>query len=116
MGMEGTGPIPEKQSQQTDFRAFENFEEAYHQLVRYLVKWQMLSIQLLDPEKRVNNVIVVGGFTKSPLFIEILKRDELRRKILISDHPRASALGAAWLVAGKEAYNGNAGLLSVSEA
>jgi sugar (pentulose or hexulose) kinase len=116
MGMEGTGPIPEKQSQQTDFSAFENFEEAYHQLVRYLVKWQMLSIQLLDPGKKVNNVIVVGGFTKSPLFIEMLKRDELKRKILISDHPRASALGAAWLVAGKEAYSGNAGLLSVSEA
>ncbi len=116
IGMEGTGPIPEKQSQRTDFSAFENFEEAYHQLVRYLVKWQMLSIQLLDPENKVNNVIVVGGFTKSPLFLEVLKRDELKRKILISDHPRASALGAAWLVAGKEAYSGNAGLLSVSEA
>ena len=116
MGMEGTGPLPEKQSLQTNFSDFIDFEEAYHQLVRYLVKWQMLSIQLIDPEKKVNQVIVVGGFTKSPLFLEMLKRDKLRRKILISDHPRASALGAAWLVAGEVAYSGNAGLLSVSEA
>lgn len=116
MGMEGTGPLPEKQTQQTDFSAFENFEVAYHQLVRYLVKWQMMSIQLIDPETRIRQVIVVGGFTKSPLFLEILKRDKLQRKILISDHPRASALGAAWLVAGEESYKGNAGLLSVSEA
>lgn len=116
MGMEGTGPLPEKQSQQTDLSTFVSFEEAYHQLVRYLVKWQMLSIQLIDPEKKINQVIVVGGFTKSPLFLEMLKRDKLQREILISDHPRASALGAAWLVAGKDAYTRNAGLLSVSDA
>jgi L-fuculokinase len=115
IGMEGTGPMPEKQIRQTDLSAFGSFEEAYHQLIRYLVKWQLLSIQLLDPDKKVKSIIVVGGFTKNPLFLEILKREETERKILISDHPRASALGAAWLVAGKAAYSGKAELLSVSE-
>jgi len=115
IGMEGTGPFPEKQLQQTDFTAFDNFDEAYHQLVRYLVKWQLVSIDLVDPSKEVKNIIVVGGFTKNPLFLEILKREGTGRKILISDHPRASALGAAWLVSGKEAYGGNEVLLSVSE-
>lgn len=115
IGMEGTGPIPEKQMQQTDFIVFEDFEEAYHQLVRYLVKWQLISINLVDPLKKIKNIIVVGGFTKNPLFLQILKREETERKILISDHPRASALGAAWLVSGEDAYRGNAGLLSVAE-
>ncbi len=115
MEMEGTGPIPEKQEQQTDYSAFQNFDEAYHQLIRYLVRWQLLSIQLIDPQKKINNLIVVGGFTKSPLFLQILKREDPARKILISDHPRASALGAAWLVAGEQAYRGKAGLLSVIE-
>jgi len=115
IGMEGSGPLPEKQTRQTDFTAFTNFDEAYHQLVRYLVKWQLLSIQLLDPTKKIKNVIVVGGFAKNTLFLEILKREESDRKILISDQPRASALGAAWLVAGENAYRGNAGTLSVTE-
>jgi hypothetical protein len=49
------------------------------------------------------------------MFLEILKREMPERKILISDHPRASALGAAWLVTGENAYRAQAGLLSVSE-
>jgi sugar (pentulose or hexulose) kinase len=114
IAMEGTGPIPQKQSQRTDYTQFENFDQAYHQCIRYLVKWQLLSMNLIDPDKKIKNVIVVGGFTKNPLFLEILKREDPHRKILISDHPRASALGAAWLVAGEASYRGKAGLLSVS--
>ena len=113
LGMEGTGPIPEKQIQKTDYSLYSGIEEAYHQFVRYLVLWQLLSINLLDPEKKVKNIIVVGGFTKNPLFLEILKLEEQYRKILISDHPRASALGAAWLVS-EQAYRGKEGLLSVA--
>lgn len=115
IGMEGTGPFPEKQFQQTDLTLFQNYDEAYHQLIRYLVKWQLVSIDLIDPVMDVKNIIVVGGFTKNPLFLEILKREGGDRKILISDHPRASALGAAWLVSGADAYSGQEELLSVSE-
>ena len=115
LGMEGTGPIPEKQIQHTDYSAFDNFDEAYHQLIRYLVKWQIQSIELIDPLKQIRNIIVVGGFTKNPLFLEMLKRMNHDRKVHISDHPRASALGAAWLVAGEEAYRENAGILKVTE-
>lgn len=114
IGMEGTGPIPDKQQFSTDFTAFETYEIAYHQLMRYLVKWQLLSIDLVDPEKNVRDIIVVGGFTKSPLFLAILKKECGNRRVLISDHPRASALGAAWLVAGESLYKTKGDLLSVS--
>jgi hypothetical protein len=114
LGMEGTGPIPGKQSKTTDYSLYTDIEEAYHQFARYLVKWQLLSIDLIDPGKKVKSIIVVGGFTKNPLFLEILKRTERDRKILISDHPRASALGAAWLVSDPDAYTGKEGLLSVA--
>lgn len=113
MGMEGTGPLPEKFDQQSRLESFADIEEAYHQLVRYLVQWQLLSIDLVDPEGTIGDIIVVGGFTKSPVFLETLKRVMKNRNVLISDHPRASALGAAWLVCGKEAYENNAHLLSV---
>lgn len=114
LGMEGTGPIPEKQTRTTDYSLYNNIAEAYHQFVRYLVKWQLMSIDLIDPKKKVKSIIVVGGFTKNPLFLEILKREDQNRKILISDHPRASALGAAWLVSEANAYTGKEGLLSVA--
>jgi L-fuculokinase len=114
IGMEGTGPLPEKSAQQTQLSGFKSMEEAYHQLVRYLVRWQLLSINLVDPAKTVKDVIVVGGFTRNTLFLEILKRSMRERRVLISDHPRASALGAAWLVCGRESYLGNEHLLSVS--
>lgn len=116
LGMEGTGPLPEKQSKKTDYSKYSNVEEAYHQFIRYLVKWQLVSIDLIDPAKKIKSIIVVGGFTKNPLFLEILKREDRNRRILISDHPRASALGAAWLVSKPDAYTGKEGLLSVAPA
>ena len=114
LGMEGTGPLPEKQTKKTDYSVYNDVEEAYHQFIRYLVKWQLLSIDLIDPGKKVKSIIVVGGFTKNQLFLEVLKRAERDRKILISDHPRASALGAAWLVSDPDGYTGKEGLLSVA--
>ena len=113
IGMEGTGPLPKKSIHQTHLESFTDIEEAYHQLVRYLVKWQLLSVDLVDPTGAVKDVIVVGGFTRNTLFLEILKQTMRNRNVLISDHPRASALGAAWLVCGKEGYTGNEHLLSV---
>ncbi|MEJ1239465.1 FGGY family carbohydrate kinase [Chryseolinea sp. T2] len=113
IGMEGTGPLPEKSLQHTRLEAFTDMDEAYHQLIRYLVKWQLLSVDLVDPERRVKDLIVVGGFTRNAVFLETLKRSMATRSLLISDHPRASALGAAWLVCGKAGYAGNEHLLSV---
>ncbi|MGC3943430.1 MAG: FGGY family carbohydrate kinase [Chryseolinea sp.] len=113
MGMEGTGPLPGKPVHQTRLEDFTDIEEAYHQLIRYLVQWQMLSIDLVDPNSNVKDLIVVGGFTRNAVFLETLRRTMTNRNLLVSDHPRASALGAAWLVCGKAGYAGNEHLLSV---
>ncbi len=113
VGMEGSGPIPEKQTRITDWSSFTNADEAYHQLVRYLVKWQLMSIELINPQHQVKNLIIVGGFTKNQLFLNILKHEAKDFKLFLSDHPRAAAMGAAWLVCGKEAYEGKKDLLNV---
>jgi sugar (pentulose or hexulose) kinase len=113
IGMEGTGPLPQKSDYETELERFSTMDEAYHQLIRYLVKWQLLSIDLVDPTGAVKDLIVVGGFTRNNVFLEILKRTMVNRNVLISDHPRASALGAAWLVCGKEGYMGKEHLLQV---
>jgi sugar (pentulose or hexulose) kinase len=116
LGMQGTGPILGSYPLTTDFSAVKTFEEAQHHLIRQLVRWQKISIDLLDPDCSIKNVIVVGGFTKSILFLEIMKRELAQRTILVSDHPRASALGAAWLVRGKESYSDKTSLLNVIPA
>ncbi len=116
LGMEGTGPQLNQSATPTNYSAFANFEEAQHQLIRQLVQWQKISIDLIDPRYEVKSVIVVGGFTKSKLFFEIAKAELKERKILMSDHPRAAALGAAWLVQDKSAYIGKNQLLNVTQA
>ncbi|WP_276370662.1 FGGY family carbohydrate kinase [Chryseolinea sp. H1M3-3] len=114
LGMEGTGPELHSSNLSIDYSRFKDFEEAQHQLVSQLVRWQKISIDLIDPNGQIQNVIVVGGFTKSKLFLEIMKRELPERKILISDHPRATALGAAWLVTGKNAYAGKTAQVNVN--
>jgi sugar (pentulose or hexulose) kinase len=116
LGMQGTGPVLPSSPNATDLPLLKTFEEAQHHLVRQLVHWQKISIDLLDPGCSIKNIIVVGGFTKSNLFLEIMKRELTDRTILASDHPRASALGAAWLVRGKESYSDKTSLLNVNPA
>ena len=115
LAMDGSGPRIEKQGN-VSYERFSSYEEAQHQLMRCLVHWQMLSIDLVDPQREIRNIIVVGGFCKSPLFVEILKREMGDRTILTSDHPRASALGAAWLVHHPDVYQDASRLLQVKEA
>lgn len=115
LGMEGTGPaLSEFAGDRTDYTSFQDFEEAQHQLIRQLVQWQKISIDLIDPAYQVKNIIVVGGFTKSKLFLEIMKLELPERTILASDHPRAAALGAAWLVGGKKTYEDKNTILKVT--
>ena len=116
LGMQGTGPFLASTPESTDYHIMGTFEEAQHHLVRQLVRWQKISVDLLDPNYNVENIIVVGGFTKSDLFLEVMKREFPQRKIFVSDHPRATALGAAWLVRGKESYSDKKSLLNVIQA
>lgn len=113
IGMEGTGPLPEKVKEKTDYAAFPDFEEAQHQLMRDLCQWQKIAIDLVEPAGEIKDLILVGGFSKSRLFLEVLKRELPDRKIYLSDHPRASALGAAWLVSDPDSYRECASLLKI---
>lgn len=113
ISMEGTGPLPSKVAGKTDFGAFDTRLEAYHQVIRYLVRWQLLSVDLVDPDGEVKDIIVVGGFARNEIFLETLKRESQPRCVYISDHPRAAALGAAWLVQGEARYRAATELLKV---
>ena len=111
--MEGTGPLPAKPVRKTDYAALTDFATAQHQLMKDLVSWQKLSLDLVDPGEAIRDVIIVGGFSKSLLFLEILKREIPQRNFFLSDHPRASALGAAWLVHDQSKIGQFSGLLNI---
>lgn len=113
ISLAGTGPIPEIQSKQTAYSSFVSFEVAYHQLVRYLVQWQKISIDLVDPQHVIEKIILVGGFGKSEIFLEILKREIPDRKFFTSDHPQTSALGAALLVNKPQSYANQSNVVKI---
>ena len=116
LGMQGTGPFISNTNDVGDNSTFNNFAEAQHHLIHQLVVWQKISIDLIDPQQTIRDLIVVGGFTKSKMFIEIMKKELPGRRILLSDQPRAAALGAAWLVTGKSSYHNKSHLLNVLPA
>lgn len=116
IGMEGTGPRPDAVTAETDYSVFTSFEEAQHQLMIDLVSWQKISIDLTDPDHAVRDVVVVGGFSKSPLFIETLKKEIPEKRFFLSEHPRASALGAAWLVHDPVSIQASGQILSITPA
>ncbi|NJM26255.1 MAG: hypothetical protein HC859_12940 [Bacteroidia bacterium] len=57
---------------------------------------------------------MVGGFARNEIFLETLKRESRLRQVYVSDHPRAAALGAAWLVRGEACYRAATKLLKVT--
>jgi L-fuculokinase len=111
--MTGSGPFPEPSKYETDYHAFPDFLHAQHRLMIELASWQKLSIDLVDPYETMRDVILVGGFSKSTLFLEILKREIPGRRFYLSDHPRASALGAAWLVHDAKTIESSKELLNI---
>ncbi len=113
LGMEGTGPLPELKSGKTSWDAFASPQEAYHAMIRQLARWQLVSLDLIDPAHQVPNLIVVGGFTHNPVFLECLKRMAPHLGVYVSDHPHAAALGAAWLVNDPLTYSQKDRLLNI---
>ena len=97
ISLKGTGPLPNYPDLSTRLDHFENAEEAYHQMLHDLVAWQKLSLELIDPKNQIDKLIVAGGFTRNKMFLSVLKR-ETGKKILLSNNPRATALGAHLLV------------------
>jgi len=90
----------------TDFEAnesllinFNNYEEAYYQLVFEISKKVMDAVDLiLDKNSDLKDVYISGGFNKNNIFIEFLSLLNPSITIRIPDVKNESALGAALLM------------------
>jgi hypothetical protein len=77
-------------------QAFQSFEEAYHHLMIGLVDLTAKSIRLIaENESQAGKLFVTGGFSKNPIFMNLLSRKFPEKKVVPSEIPNATSLGAA---------------------
>ncbi|MCK5136716.1 MAG: hypothetical protein KAR19_13080 [Bacteroidales bacterium] len=75
---------------------FNDFEEAYHQLIIDLVDLTTEAIDLIiDGEDSTKNMYITGGFSKNPIFVKLIASRFPGKKVYTSEIANATSLGAA---------------------
>ncbi|HEY5824517.1 MAG TPA: FGGY family carbohydrate kinase [Cyclobacteriaceae bacterium] len=99
-----TNPLSEKEFQggihssafvQRIMSSFNSAEEAYHQLIIDIIDQQVISTKLVLKMITVNRIFVDGGFSKNPVYMNLLASDLPDLKVYGASVAQASALGAA---------------------
>ncbi len=79
--------------------AFASYEEAYHQLMLDIMVQQVLSTQLVlagsSTTTPVRRIFVDGGFSKNPIYMQLLATAFPEMEVFAASVAQASALGAA---------------------
>ncbi len=78
-----------------DLPAFKNAPEAYHQLMRDLVRTQTASTRLVLKDTFVKRIFVDGGFSKNSVFMHLLASSFPGMEVFAASMAQASAVGAA---------------------
>jgi sugar (pentulose or hexulose) kinase len=94
-----SGPESREFKERIDLFDFKSFDEAYHQLMNELCDLTIGSIRLILPEKdKTENIYITGGFAKNNLFVRLMARSFLSKKVYTSEIYNTSALGAAQVI------------------
>ena len=78
-----------------ELSAFENYEEAYHQLIFDIIVQQAVSTQLVLKETEVRRIFVDGGFSKNEVYMFMLASIFPQIEVFAASVAQASAIGAA---------------------
>ena len=85
--------------EKNDFFVFKTVEEAYHQLMVELAELTVEAIDLVIPsDDDTQNLYITGGFSKNPLFLNLLAEAYSTKNVYTSEINNATALGAALVV------------------
>jgi sugar (pentulose or hexulose) kinase len=87
--------IQQSNFQERDLNTFENYEQAYHQLVADIVVQQVYSTNLVLKGTKVKRIFVDGGFSKNPIFMYLLADYFPDVETYAASVALASSLGAA---------------------
>jgi L-fuculokinase len=91
--MEGSGPMPEKQTTIWQIAHYQNADEAYTALMQGLILLLKQSIDLIN-SSLVKQFFIDGGFAANPLFVYYLRQLYPHKQIQAVAFPQATALGA----------------------
>jgi ribulose kinase len=84
-----------------DLYEFNNFDEAYYQLMNELGDLTIEAVNLVLPENDgCENIYITGGFSKNKLFCNIISKAYPSKMVFTSEVANGSALGAAIVVSG----------------
>ena len=74
---------------------FRSYEEAYHQLILDIVSQQVRSTQIIMRSPEVKRLFVDGGFSKNPIFMNLLAVSFPDIQVFAASVAQATAIGAA---------------------
>ncbi|HEY2720986.1 MAG TPA: FGGY family carbohydrate kinase [Chitinophagaceae bacterium] len=94
-----TGSLKERVLQtpfhEIDLNEFQTYEEAYHWMMRGIVKQQAESTDLVLRDTKVKRIFVDGGFGRNLIYMNLLAKAFPSIEVYAATIPQASALGAA---------------------
>jgi sugar (pentulose or hexulose) kinase len=86
------------QANETDWKGFTDFEDAYYSFIHELTELQEASLNLVLKGTEVKKLYIDGGFNANPIFVEILMDKLPGIEIETTDFALGTALGAGILV------------------
>lgn len=78
-----------------DLASFQNYEEAYHQLIADIMEQQVISTNIVLKGTAVKRIFVDGGFSQNPIYMQLLSASFPDIEVFAAAVPQSSALGAA---------------------
>lgn len=81
-----------------DLASFVDYETAYHQLILDLVSQQIISTNLVLEKNKTKKLFVDGGFSKNPIYMNLLANAYPSIEVYASEIAQATAIGAAMAV------------------
>jgi len=81
-----------------DLADFTSYEEAYHLLIADLMVLQVQSSWLVMKDTAVQKIFVDGGFSKNPIYMQLLSAAFPDREVYAATVAQASSLGAAMAI------------------
>ncbi|MES2487310.1 MAG: FGGY family carbohydrate kinase [Bacteroidota bacterium] len=88
--------------QATALKPFDTFEEAYHQLMIELMELQIDTINNAIGNSAIKTIYIDGGFTDNDVFMKLMSHHFSNFKVLSTQSPLGSALGAAMVISDKK--------------
>jgi sugar (pentulose or hexulose) kinase len=94
-----SGPGSREFKERIDLFDFKSFDEGYHQLMSELSDLTCEAISLILPDRDdTENLYITGGFAKNKIFLKLIAKSFLSKKVYTSEISNSTALGAALVI------------------